>query len=286
MNGAPPAPAPALLRGWRSLRLLLRLLAGILTVALLFPFYGRGRRWRAVQRWSAGIVRALGIEVVVHGAPPPGAVLGVANHVSWADIQVIHSVWPVRFVAKSEVRGWPAVGWLAARTGTLFIARGRHRQAASTNQAIHRAFADGDAVMVFPEGTTTDGHSLLQFHASLLQPAVDEHVPVVPLALRYLDENGAIDTAPAYVGDDSLLDALRQMRARRCGRAELRFLPAIDGRTQTRRALAEASHAAIARALTLPAAGTGSGTPGGLPAAAPLAAAPKDSRCRAPADSA
>ena len=103
----------------RYVRFVLQVLSGLMTVAFLFPFYGRERRWRAVQRWSYGIVSIAGIEVEVVGDVPESSarVLGVVNHVSWLDIQVLHSVWAVRFVAKSEVRNWPAIGWLSARTG-------------------------------------------------------------------------------------------------------------------------------------------------------------------------
>jgi 1-acyl-sn-glycerol-3-phosphate acyltransferase len=280
-------PAPYLLRCYRYIRLLLQLLSGLLTVALLFPFYRRERRWRAVQRWSAGVIRGLGMEVVVHGRPPqaPRALLGVSNHVSWADIQLIHSVWRVRFVAKSEVRDWPAIGWLSARTGTLFIERGRHRHAAKINRDIHRAFAEGDAIAVFPEGTTSDGRELLRFHASLLQPAVDERALVVPVALRYLREDGGIDTAPAYVGEASLMDTLSAMVARRRIRAEVHFLSPIDAAGLDRRALAVRAHEAIAQVLSPRTADRRSGTVDDLPAAPPTAAGPTGIRCPAPGDS-
>lgn len=247
--------APAHLRLYRLLRLVLQVFLGLLTVALLFPFYGPRRRWRAVKRWSTGVYRALGVRVRVIGRPPAHrgrALLGVANHVSWLDIPLIHSVWQVRFVAKSEVRRWPAIGWLAARTGTLFIDRDRRRHATRINKSIHRAFAEGDAIAVFPEGATTWGDGVRRFHASLLQPAVDEHALVVPVALRYLDAHGKIDTAPGYVGQMSLAESLGRILSRRTIRAELRFLPAIDAEGRTRRELAVLAQAAIASALNLP----------------------------------
>lgn len=280
--------APYALRCYRYLRLTLQLLAGLATVAFLFPFYGRERRWRAVQNWSAGVIRCLGIQVGVFGAPPQlaRAQLAVSNHVSWLDIQLIHSVWRVRFVAKSEVRDWPAIGWLSARTGTLFIERGRHRHAAHINQAIHRAFADGDTIAVFPEGSTSDGRELLRFHASLLQPAVDENALIVPLALRYLHDDGSVDPAPAYVGDDSLMDTLSEIVARRRIHAEIHFLEPIDAAGANRRELAQRSHQAIARAISAQSAGRGPETPCDPQGALPTTAVPTDSRCPAPKNSA
>jgi 1-acyl-sn-glycerol-3-phosphate acyltransferase len=250
------ALTPFHVRCLRYARLVWQLIAGLLTVALLFPFYGRSRRWRAVQKWSRGVVRCAGVEVRVSGAVPPkgGRVLGVANHVSWLDIQVLHSVWNVRFVAKSEVRRWPLIGWLSARTGTLFVDRANRRHAARINQSIHQAFADGDPVAVFPEGTTTRGDQLLRFHASLLQPAVDEQALIVPVAIRYSDAQGRLQPAAAYVGDMSLMESLGAIIRVPRIYAEVQFLAPIESRGRTRRELAQASHASVAAALRLPAA--------------------------------
>ena len=194
----------------RGLALTRVLLSGTATVALLFPFYSRARRQQAVCRWSRRLLAALDIEVRVRGTPPPSgrpAVL-VSNHVSWLDIQLVHSIWQVRFVAKSEVRRWPLIGWLSARSGTLFIERGRGRHAAHINRAIQAAFSQGDAIGVFPEGTTSDGSQVLRFHASLLQPAVDEQALIHPVALRYLDNNHRLNINASYVGDTSLLESI------------------------------------------------------------------------------
>lgn len=240
----------------RYLRLVIQLILGLLTVAFLFPFYGRVRRWRAVQNWSRGVVRCAGVEVRVSGPVPEHGVpvMAVANHVSWLDVQVLHSLWHVRFVAKSEVRQWPLIGWLAARTGTLFVDRANRRHAARINGAIHQAFAKGDAVAVFPEGKTTRGDELLRFHASLLQPAVDEQALIVPVAIRYTDAAGNLQPAAAYVDDMSLMESIAAIVREPRIYAGVQFLPAIETHGQTRRELARASHASIAAALKLPAA--------------------------------
>lgn len=274
---------------FRLARLLAQLLAGLGTIAFFFPFYGRERRWRAVQRWSAGVCRIVNLELRVSGELPRPAgrpVLVVANHVSWLDIQAIHAVCPVRFVSKSEVRNWAAIGWLAARTGTLFVHRSRHRHAAQINRAIHEAFAAGDMIAVFPEGTTTDGKRLLRFHASLLQPAVDEQALVVPLALRYVDGTGAIDVTPSYIGDRNLVQSVLAIVAAPRLRAELCFLPAIEAKGRSRRELAQLAHAAIAAALNLPAAGSVPGKFCDPPAVPRTGSVPKDIRCPARGDSA
>ncbi len=251
--GKTKTPIPV--RVYRAVIVVLHLSAGWFEVGLLFPFYGKVRRHRAVGRWSARLLSALNVRPSVRGTPPMGAnraAVLVSNHVSWLDIQLIHSARHVRFVAKSEVRRWPLIGWLSANTGTLFIERGKGRHAARINQSIQAAFRQGDVVGVFPEGTTTDGRELSRFHASLLQPAVEEGALVYPVALRYLDETGNVNVNASYVGETTLAESLRMIFAEKIIHAELIFLPPIDAVGKTRRELAAQTQSAIAAALNLP----------------------------------
>ncbi|NIO40153.1 MAG: hypothetical protein GTO41_08130 [Burkholderiales bacterium] len=135
----------------------------------------------------------------------------------------------------------------------MFIERSSRRHLAQINRDIHQAFAEGDAIAVFPEGTTTGGDKLLRFHASILQPAVDELAMIMPVAIRYTDGNGDLQPAAAYVGDMSLLKSVASIVAAPCIRAEVHFLPMIDPRGRTRGELAQVSYASIAAALRLPA---------------------------------
>jgi 1-acyl-sn-glycerol-3-phosphate acyltransferase len=249
------AKTPVPVRLYRAVGLLFHFLAGIFTVAVLFPIYGKSRRQLAIRRWSRRILSTLNIRPRVHGAPhrvrDRPAVM-VSNHVSWLDIQLVLSVWHVRFVAKSEVRDWPVIGWLSAKAGTLFIERGKHRHAERINRAIHAAFLEGDAVGVFPEGTTTDGTRIGRFHASLLQPAVDERALVYPVALRYADEEGTVNERASFVGDTSLMASIAMLLGEKKIIAELTFLPAIDTQGKSRRDLARETQTAIAASLNLP----------------------------------
>jgi 1-acyl-sn-glycerol-3-phosphate acyltransferase len=251
-KGRTTAPA---VRLYRVARLLLHVFGGLLEIALLFPFYGRLRRNRAVGRWSARLLGILRVCIRMRGHPPDdqqrGAVL-VANHVSWLDIQVIHSVWQVRFVAKTEVRGWPVIGWMSARAGTLFVERGKGRHAARINRTIHEAISRSDPIGIFPEGSTTDGTELMRFHASLLQPAVVNGALVYPVALRYRDENGDVNLDASYVGDTTLAESLRMILAQPFIVAEMIFLPPIDAGNKSRRELAAQTQSAIAAELNLP----------------------------------
>lgn len=233
-------------RGLRFARVVWHLLQGLLTAALLYPFYSRPRRRVAVRRWSAALLRILGVRMHVHGAPARvRPLMLVANHVSWLDIFALNAVQPVRFVAKSEIRRWPAIGWLCVRTGTLFIERGRRRDTARVNSLVAEAMLEGDVVAVFPEGTTTDGSEVLRFHSALLQPALIAGAGVQPVALRFARSDGSLCVEAAYDGDKSLWFTMLQILRQPAIDVHLHFLPLLTNDAAHRRALADAAQAAI-----------------------------------------
>ncbi len=239
-------------RGLRLTRLALHVLRGLLTVALRFPFFTLARRRAAVKRWSQSLLHLLAIRLHVHGELPRAhaqPVMLVANHVSWLDIYAINAAIPVRFVAKSEVRAWPVIGWLSMKTGTLFIERARRRDTARINHEIAAAMQGGDVVAVFPEGTTTDGSQVLRFHSSLLQPALLAEAHVHPVALRFERSDGSLCVEAAYDGDKSLWDTLRLIAAQPVIHAHVWFLGALPVGAAHRRTLAETAHRAIADRL-------------------------------------
>ncbi len=233
-------------RALRLARMTVHLAQGLLTVALLFPAYSQPRRSTAVKRWSAALLRILGVHVHAHGTPILARPLMlVANHVSWLDIFALNAVLPVRFVAKSEIRRWPAIGWLSAQTGTLFIERGLRRDTARVNRLVAEAMRAGDVIAVFPEGTTTDGSHVQRFHSALLQPALIAGATVQPLALRFAHGDGTLCVAAAYDGDKSLWQTLLQIVAQPTIDAHLWFLAPLARELPHRRAVADAAQAAI-----------------------------------------
>src|SRR5688500_4470388 len=160
-------------RIFRSVRLLLHIISGLIQSGI-YPHLDQHAQWRMAQRWSAGLLAILCIRIRYQGTVPPAEaqrVMLAANHVSWLDVYSIITVCPARFVAKSEIRGWPLLGWLSRNAGTLFIERSKRSDTARINEHIGNALTAGDRVAVFPEGTTGDGTELRHFHASLLQPA-------------------------------------------------------------------------------------------------------------------
>ncbi len=190
---------------FRAVRVLLHIVYALM-IAVIFPCFGPVLRRRIQQRWSVELLDILNVRIDISAASPMHALhsgILVTNHISWLDVFVLSAVSPTRFVAKSEVRKWPLIGWLCARTQTLFIERGRARDAARINKQVLELLQAGDSLAVFPEGTTTDGKRLAAFHASLLQPAVDAHAQVHPVAIRYQDPQGAHSIAAAYIDDVS-----------------------------------------------------------------------------------
>ena len=197
-------------RGLRSvLRLTLtawHIARGVVIVATQFPSQDAGQRQVLVQCWSSDVLRALGVDVQVRGSLEPGAKLLVANHVSWLDVIVLQSLCPqVRFVAKAEVGRWPLIGRLVVGARTFFVERDRPRKTRTLVDALAVALSAGETVVVFPEGTTSDGHAVLPFRTSLLHAALIAAVPVQPLALRYADAHHAVSRRAPYIDDDTLL---------------------------------------------------------------------------------
>ncbi|MFJ9724039.1 lysophospholipid acyltransferase family protein [Streptomyces sp. NPDC101209] len=213
------------------------MLAGI----ALSPF---GRRIPAawVRRWCRWIVRAAGVRVRITGADvPAGGLLLVANHISWLDIPLLAAVRPARMLAKSDIRDWPVAGPLAARGGALFIDRNRLRALPGTVARIADALRAGQAVGVFPEGSTWCGRAQGSFRRAVFQAALDAHVPVQPVRLRYRIA-GAPSTAPAFIGEDSLLASVWRVAMTRGLVAEVEIHEAIPADTHPdRRTLAQAA---------------------------------------------
>ena len=259
---------------------------GAVVALTLFRICGDRRRLLLKQTWSAALLDALGIEVeadLTHAVP--GALL-VANHISWIDIFVINAVMPSAFVSKEEVRHWPIIGWLAARNDTVFLRRGSRGHARIINEQVAAILGQGKHVAVFPEGTTTDGCSLLHFHAALLQPALAAGRPVLPAAISYWELDGQRSLAPRYDGDISLGECTRAILQRRRLIARLVSTPLRGLAGEDRRVVAAEAREAIALAAGLPLVSNPPGTPGDLPGEPPSGGHPTDNPSRAPAISA
>lgn len=237
----------------RLLRVLLHLLRGLITCAIVFPLVDAVGRQARVKTWSVKLLRLCGVQVEViheHGVYEAPRAFIVSNHVSWLDIFVINSLHPCRFVAKSDIRDWPLIGWLCEKAGTIFISRGKLRDVRRIYQGLVTSLHAGEHVAFFPEGTTAAQGSILPFHANLFEAAIEADVPVQPYALRYLDAQGRLHPAADFIGDMSFMQSLQNILCAGRMRAELIVLPAIaTGTASHRRELADAAHAAVGAAL-------------------------------------
>ena len=208
---------------WLSASLLLAGALKLLQVLTRQPAeHLRQRLSRLCLNW---LVRCLPMRVQVHGQLPGQTALWLSNHVSWCDIPLLGALQPLTFLSKAEVRAWPLAGWLAAQADTLFIQRG----AGDSNDIgaqIGQQLQEDRALLLFPEGTTTDGQSLRTFHGRLLSGVIEQQRAVQPVAIRYW-RDGAVDLQAAFIGDDDLLSHLRRLLSAPAAEVEIHLLPLL-----------------------------------------------------------
>jgi 1-acyl-sn-glycerol-3-phosphate acyltransferase len=171
---------------------LLSVLLWLCTVAGNLVFFPR-RAWRlrrASQRffyrtWARALCRLLGVRVELEGPAPGLPCLLVTNHLSYLDILVIASVLPARFVAKREIESWLLVGSMCRAVDTIFVDRSSRRDTMRVGREMAEGLEAGDAIVLFPEGTSFPGHRVGSFKPALLAPAAEARLPVRYGAIRY-----------------------------------------------------------------------------------------------------
>lgn len=234
------------------LRLAMHLGVGLIKCGLLFPFLDHAGRERYIQRWSAQLIAICGVTLSVNNiaqAEPVSPALIICNHISWLDIFVINSVHACRFVAKSDIRDWPLIGWLCDKSGTIFIARGKQRDVRRIYAGLVQSIHNGERVAFFPEGTTSAQGTVLPFHANLFEAAIEAQVPVQAYAIRYRDDAGNYHPAADFIGEMSFAESVLMILRHSAMHAELIRLPAVSSEGAHRRELAVTMHTNIAQAL-------------------------------------
>jgi 1-acyl-sn-glycerol-3-phosphate acyltransferase len=220
-------------------RCILHLLHGMWTILTKFSNATHEQRSQHVADWSKRFLELLGVAVRVQGQPlQKGPLMVVINHVSWLDILVMLAAQPVCFVSKSEVKRWPVIGWLATNVGTLYIERAKRKDALRVVHQIAENLKQGHLIGIFPEGTTSDGKSVLPFHGNLLQAAITSGSPIQPVALCFLEADGELSMSPVYIGNDTLLSSVWRMLRADPVTASLDFLPPMTTEGLDRRDLA------------------------------------------------
>ncbi len=221
------------------------------------------RRARAVwlQRISRRVLRIFRAEIQTAGTIPSNGLL-ICNHLSYLDILVLSSLTPAIFVAKREVKSWPVMGWLAQLGGTIFIDRQRRTDVGEVNSEIQAALNDGALVIVFPEGTSSDGKTILPFKSSLLEPATQQKYPLTIGRIQYTLADGDADAEVCYWGDAVFFPHLLNFLSKRSVRASVRFAP-VQNHSTDRKELAQQLHAAVRELNPCPPPNAKSGTAAG-----------------------
>jgi 1-acyl-sn-glycerol-3-phosphate acyltransferase len=171
-------------------------------------FVGRAPRWRRFiyRVWARIFARLLRIRVTVVGTPPVPPFFLVANHVGYVDIPAVRSAVEGVFVAKSEISGWPVVGTIIGDMGTIYINRASRRDIPRAGAEILESFDRGEGVIVFPEGTSSDGRQILPFNSSFMEFAAKAGIPVHHVTIHYKTGEGhpPASTAVAWADETPL----------------------------------------------------------------------------------
>ena len=230
-------PTPALRRLWRVPRMIAHLFHGLATIWFVFPSLDAHARRSRIPGGSRRRLHLKGVDIRIRGALAHRFAFGLlGRHVR---------------------RG----------VGTLFVERARRHDTHRVNQEIAQALAEGDIVAVFPEGTVTDGTEVLPFKGSLLQPVVDAHGRVQPVALRYRTPDGQPSRVPAYTGQTTFLESFWRICGARALVVELQAIVPLPAQATHRRELARQAEAIIRTVLDSPATSPAPGTSGDPPAA-------------------
>lgn len=197
--------------------------------------------------WSRSVCRIFGLRLDAVGNVPPGPQLIVANHISWIDITVMHSVASMGFVSKAEIRKWPVIGFIASVGGTVFHQRGCRDSASGVAHQMGERLREGGNVAIFPEGGILPGDGIKRFHGRLFAAAIETGSPVQPLMLRYLRDGGHDHDMTFLPGERFLGNFFRLLSLGPCV-AHVEVLPRIESAGKQRRPLAGEAEASVRQA--------------------------------------
>ena len=176
-----------------------------------------------------------GVQLSLLGDPPTRGLL-VSNHLSYLDILAFSAALPCVFVSKAEVAQWPIIGRFAEQAGTTFVHREKKGDGSRANSSIAECLRIGLRVVLFPEGTTTNGEQILRFHSTMLQPAIEAGEIVTPCAIHYNLDDGVAEREVCWWGNVPLAPHLLNLLGKRKVRASIVFGESLQA-TGDRKAL-------------------------------------------------
>jgi len=181
----------------------------------VFAFPSIARKWRKLNfgGWAKASAYILGMRVNVRNAPPTAPFLLVSNHLGYVDIIVLESLVDCAFIAKSELASWPILGFISRTLNTIFIDRTRKRDILQAMERVDRAIDRGLGVVLFAEGTSTQGKTVSPFKSSLLEIAARRSTPVhyVTLSYRAPTNEPSADQTVSWWGDMTFFGHLFQL---------------------------------------------------------------------------
>ncbi len=201
------------------------------------------RRAMWVQDSARGILTGVGIRYHAEGTPPTHGLV-VSNHLSYLDILILSAAMPCFFVAKMEIGGWFFFGKAARVGGTIFLDRSSLASAMTVAEQMTERLKLPIPVLLFPEGTSTDGSQVLRFHSRLIDPATTAGAQITAASVRYIIEDGTPERELCWFGDVEFLPHLFKALSTPGFLARVRFgQPRVY---PDRRTAADATHAEIA----------------------------------------
>lgn len=200
-------------------------------------------RSRWLTAWSGRMLRVINARVTFRGNPPLRGLL-VSNHLSYVDVLVLSSLQPIILVSKSEVRSWPILGVLTRCAGTLYIKRENRADVVRLNDEMVRVVNSGFVVTIFPEGTSSDGSSVLPFRSSLFGPAEKHGWPVTPAWIHYSLADGSVADEVCYWREMTFFPHLLNLLSKKEVEAFVSFGAAVEGKMD-RKEMARELHARV-----------------------------------------
>jgi 1-acyl-sn-glycerol-3-phosphate acyltransferase len=230
---------------WFALEVAVVVVLYVCTVVLGFPKNKRLAQSRWLNCAARRHLRIFGCSPQVSGEIPTRGLL-VSNHLGYLDILAICAATPAVFVSKADVKHWPVFGRLAKLGGTIFIERERRTHVGTVNSEIDSALADGALVVIFPEGTSTNGENILPFRSSLLEPALRGGVEISIAWIHYELSDGDAKQEACYWGDHSFFPHLLNLLGKKSVHATICFKKFHRG-TDDRKELAVQLRAEVLR---------------------------------------
>jgi len=247
-------PLATSLRKLRRLIFLFLIIIYGIVFSFLFLHNKKSKISSLTTNWFKACTRIFGIKIKVFGTPLSQKTLFISNHISWLDIPVIGQLAAVHFLSKSEVEKWPIIGWLASRSGTLYIKRGHKHSSKEAVKIMASTMKRGNNCLVFAEGKTTDGH-VKKFHSRLVQSAIDAHAMVQPIAIFYPDTHSStqhitLNENALFIGDTSFGESANLIMRTKNIDAEVHFLEPVSSAGKTRDELTQYCFEKVTEAIT------------------------------------